>query len=457
MSLAIKDMIKEKSLSPIFFVTPSVNRAIGLEKELGDFHIVCSQNSDVIEYMRKDGVNVFCLNDERIKNSGKLLESAAALSYVKEKSKGQKANIITFKPSPKAAKICADNGFNYLGNDWKLNRRLENKVEFVSVMEKLKIPGAKCRAVKLEEGISPDSFKELEKGCVVIQLPRGFSGNSTFLVKSKSELEKLIEKYKNRTVKVSEFLEGETYTIDACVGEFGVAISQPIYQITGLTDFNKNKLGTSGNDYAYAENLDFRAKERIFSFTQKVGNYMKSLGYKGIFGLDLIVNGSNVDLVEINPRFVGSISVITKLQLLREEIPFLYLHIAEFLGSGHSLKVPDHYLSFESWSKKENFQASQLILRNTAESFLEVAESLPSGIYKKSGNEIALEEKSYYATRILSEDEFFIQCAQKGSAINPDMEYANIQAGCGIMEKGKVRAGFSNTVDLIVKKIRFRS
>ena len=449
----IKNSINNRRTGPIFFITPNPNRAIGVEKEVKNYHIICSQKTDIIDYLKKEKVSILCLDDDNIKNSGKLLEDKKVLSYIKRKSKGKMVNIMTFKPSPKIAKICSNNGFKYLGNKWELNRKLEDKIEFVRITEKLKIPNTKSRVITFEEK-KDGNLKLKNKKKFVVQLPRGFSGNSTFLIKTEKDLKEVAKKYKGRKIKLSEYINGDTYTINACAGKFGVIISQPIFQITGLTDYNKNELGTCGNDYAYRERLKSEEKKKMFDYTKKVGEYMKKLGYKGIFGLDFIVSNNKVDLIEINPRLIASISVFTKLQIQSGQIPFLFSHLAEFLRIGCKAKPLPFRSSFAKWNEEKNFNAAQLILRNVQKNSIKIVKSLVSGIYEIKKNKLILKEKTYYAEN-LKENEFLIQCSAKGSIINPDMEYTNIQVNYGIMKNERqFKPCFDRIIHLVLKNIK---
>ncbi len=451
----IKKLINSDEVGPIFFVTPNPNRAVGLEKEIKNYHIICSQKSDIIDYLEKDGVSVFCLDKSDIINSGKILGNKNAIEYIKDKSKEKKPNVITFKPSPKIAKICLDNGFGYLGNNWQINRKLENKTEFAKINSALGVSNAESKVIKLEENLK---FKDLFGGeKTVFQLSRGFSGNSTFMVSEEEEFRKIVSRFEGREVKISKFIEGETYTINAYIGSFGFALSQPILQLTGLTSFNKNIFGTSGNDYYFAKNLGGKEKRKIFDYTRKIGEYAKDFGYRGIFGLDFIVGASGeVDLIEINPRFIGSIPVFTKLQIANDQIPFLAWHICDYLkiSTRISFNINQNY---SSWLKEENFKASQIILRNITENSLEVEKSIISGIYKIKDEKLLLKNKTYCMERELGEDELFIQCVSQGSTINPDIEYANIQAGYGIMEtSSEIKKTFQEKANLILEQIRFQ-
>ena len=437
---------------PIFFITPNPNRAIGLEKIIKNYYIICSQKSDIVDYFKKEKVSVLCLNDDKIKNSGKILANKEVIKYIKEKSGSKKANIITFKPSPMIQKICDENSFKYMGNDWKLNRKLEDKIEFVGITKKLKVPNAESKIIKVAENNFSEYILKLKKREEFIaQLPRGFSGNSTFPIKNKKDLNDIINKYYGRKIKLSKYLKGETWTINACVGKTGLLISKPIFQITGLTAYNKNKFGTCGNDYAYGKKLNAKDNKKIFSYTKKIGDYLKNLEYKGIFGLDFIVSNDEVNLIEINPRLVASIPVFTKLQIQNKERSFLLSHILEFINNDQlSLEddIPECCLQVKAMSN--NFNASQLVIRNIKSRPIKITKNLKSGIYEIKKDRLIFKEEAYCLNRNLSGNEFLIQCAAKNSVINSDIEYANIQIGYGIMKNERE---FKSCFDKIIKSV----
>ena len=380
------------------------------------------------------------------------MSNKKVIDYIKEKSKNQKANIITFKPSPMIQKVCDENGFKYLGNSWKSNRKLEDKIEFIKITRKLKIPNAESGIIKLDESnfSLKATFRNVAfKEKFVIQLPRGFSGNSTFFIKNKNDLNRILKKYKNRKAKLSKYVEGETYTINACVAGNKILISQPIFQITGLSAYNKNSFGTCGNDYVYPQKLKKEENKKIFDYTKKVGEYIKGLNYKGIFGLDFVVSNNEVNLIEINPRIIGSMPLFTKLQIQNKETPFLLSHILEFVSD---LIPPNPPLL-----RGENFNASQLILRNVKDSPIKIIKSLKSGIYGIKKKKLVFKEEAYYLKRHLEEDEFLIQCAAKNSIINMDIEYANIQVNYGIMKSEKqFRNCFEKIVCFVMNNIKIQ-
>jgi hypothetical protein len=438
-----------KGAGPIFFVTPTLGRAIGLETVLPDFHIICAQTSDLADMLRAKGAKVLCLGRD-IKNSGKLIGEKAVLDYIRQNSVGRQANILTFKPSPMIELVCRKNKLRYLGNDSKLNRDWEDKVKFAEITGELGVPNADSRVLKVEQtniAATINLLKFSDQNKYVIQFPRGYSGNSTLLVETEDELEKILEENVGRKIKISKFQPGDTYTFDVCIGDFGTLISQPILQITGFAEFNRNLLGTCGNDYAYGRNLDAETKERLELSIRNVAERLKQTGYRGVAGFDFVVGHDTVDLIEVNPRLVGSMPVFTELQLSAGELPFLLLHTLSFLGFD--------FRNFASGKSRQDFEFSQVLLRNTQAEARRVSKALPSGIYALDGGVLLYRRKEYAAPGNLAPDEFFLECALAGETIDPDMEYANIQLPCGIMETGnRFRAGFLALVGEVFQNIQ---
>lgn len=433
---------------PIFYVTPAAGRAIGLEGVLPDFHIICCQKLENVDLIRKAGAKFFCLEKD-LKNSGRILSDPEVITYIKNNAQGKTPNIITFKPSPMIEKACEKNGFRYLGNAAKINREWEDKVRFAEITSALGVENARSRTVRIEkenmaEIINSLDFADGER--YVVQFSRGYSGNSTFIIDGSEKLSVVLEENIGRKAKIADFVEGDTYTFDVCIGQFGFLISQPIFQITGREECNRNALGTCGNDFAFALELGGEIKKDLRVSITKVAKQLVSAGYRGILGFDFVVGSSAVHLIEVNPRLVGSVPIFTKLQLSDGEVPFLLLHILSFLDFDFSaLEIKD---------PKQDFAFSQLILRNVQNRPLTIAQSLHSGIYRMRGGEMVFVREAYFADGGVAVEEFFLECALGGENIGPDMEYANIQINRGIMEtRNTFTEEFASIKESVLKNI----
>lgn len=438
----IIDFLEEAG--PIFFVGPSAGRAVGLETELPDYHIIASRLPAEADLLAA-GAKLFALGKD-VPNAGKLLSEPAVVEYIQRQAAGRTANILTFKPSPMIEIACAKHGWRYLGNSSALNREWEDKVKFAQKTDALGLRNAGSRIVKLEAGESLPQLDFAAGRRYVVQFSRGYSGNSTFLVEGGAQAEAIFTQAAGRRVKLSEYVPGDTYTLDACLGPFGLLLSQPILQITGFGEFNRQRLGTCGNDYAYGRQLGEAGRHAIEEGVRRVAGQLQAEGYRGILGFDFVVAGETAHIIEVNPRLVGSIPVFTKLQLEAGEMPFLLLHLLAFLGFDFS--------GTRIAAARRDFEYSQLILRNNASEARRVDQTLESGIYVLSAGRLELCRRAYFGAGQLAPDEFFLECAPRGALIGPDMEYANLQLPCGIMEtSGSFREGFLDVKAEIFKHL----
>ena len=130
----------------------------------------------------------------------------------------------------------------------------------------------------------------------------------------------------------------------------------------------------------------------------------------------------------------------------------MHLHLLEFLKIDYDSEILKNYYSYDFWRKQENFNFSQLILRNTKENDIKVKKTITSGTYEIKENKLVFKNKNYFA-RDLKDDELLIQCSKKGSIISSDVECANLQFGCGIIKENKLDRNFIKTIKLIVGKL----
>ena len=453
----LKNFFNEKMRSPVFFIHPNVNFGIGLEKLINNFHIICSRKSDLIKYLSDDSISIFCLNNRTIRNSAEILKNKKTLEFInqiRKKTGNNQPLIITFKPSPALEKICAENNFRYLGNNWKLNRELENKIKFNEILKELEIPSAESEIINADK-IDYQKLKNKFGENFIVQLPRGFSGNSTFLATPQDKNPFLAKERSgedvNRKVKISKFIKGPTITLNACLLKSGLLTSRPFYQVTGEKKLNRNLLGSCGNDFAIDLKLDKKALDKIYSYTKKVGGHLKTLDYKGIFGLDFMIDENNqeVHLIEINPRLTASIPVFTKLQIKNNELPFLALHILEFLEL-------DYFRDTQClWTLGVQHNFSQLILRNTINSPVKISQSIPSGIYRIENNKLKFIKPACCLELLNNQDEFLVQCLPTGNVINSNIEYANVQINDRVVNDDfELRDKIKTILDLLFEKIK---
>lgn len=426
------------SKTPVFYVTNAVDKGVGLENIIPDYHIICIDHDDEVDYLQKTGAKIFCLEKEFgkknviFRSSAILLGQEVVQKYIKENTpQGEQAAVVVFKPSLAAEKIARENNWKILNNPADMSKGIEDKFNFLFI--------AKSLHIRIPEAETIDfgriSYWELKKyyDYFVIQLKNGNAGSTTFIIRSQDDYIKLMDNFfhdptskKFIQVKVSKFIHGIPVTINACVADQDIYIGKPCFQITGEELCTNNRSTTCGNDWG-ALSLSAKTLGEIKEISQKIGQYLKSKNYKGIFGLDFIVSEKDDDvyLIEINPRFIASVPFYTKLEIKNSTLPMLVLHFFDFLGIKYQLN-PSAKELFEK--NAAVISGSQLVLRNKERKICVPSEEIKSGVYCLKNNKIDFLRSGYSPLDLKELNEFIIIAASKGRKIKPEYEAARIES-----------------------------
>jgi hypothetical protein len=377
----------------IFFVCTNPERALGLEKVLSNYHIVCIDNSPIVDQISS---NIFCTSKEEIqlekRSSFKLLENPQAQQYILENTpEGEVPNIIVFKIASNIEKTIEKLGWNLLNTTSKLNQAFEHKISQFNLLANANIKFPKTVISKIGE--TTYSSLQFQLGSeFVLQFNRGHSGEGTIFIDSEAQYNELVDMFPNREVRIAEKIKGSAWTLNACVTKYGIAMGGLSYQVTGIPLLTQHKGGTVGNDWASSKQLSDDVITSFKEQTEKIGLIMADHGYKGLFGIDLILTPDNeIVIIEVNARQTASVSMHNKLMLKDNLIPLSKLHLAEFLyNNGDESSQEDQYQAFigkdinaeiirtQNSKALETNKASQLILRKQENTNL----SETSGIYE---------------------------------------------------------------------------
>ena len=151
-------------------------------------------------------------------------------------------------------------------------------------------------------------------------------GNGVFKIENFDDFKFALSHINNPIIKIEKFIEDcISVSQHAIIFHDKIIKYQPSLQI--IEENNKN-LKFMGANYKLA--MDDKIKKKLTKLTHFIGNELKKLGYKGIFGCDYIVKDGEVYFTEINPRFQGSTFLLT----YNNDVfnPYI-MHILSFLYS----------------------------------------------------------------------------------------------------------------------------
>ncbi|KKS80143.1 MAG: ATP-grasp domain protein, partial [Candidatus Beckwithbacteria bacterium GW2011_GWA2_43_10] len=148
---------------------------------------------------------------------------------------------------------------------------------------------------------------------------------------------------------------------------------------------------------------------------QQWGDYLYQQGYKGVFGLDIIVDKNNrVFPIECNARYTGAFPMYTMMQLNNKEMPLDVWHLLEWLGVDYDMDFDE----VQKFSRKPK-QGAQLLLHNLERKTVTATKTVKAGVYKLNANKYL--RPGFSLMDIKSEDEFVLcdRVAGEESVLKP--------------------------------------
>jgi len=326
----------------IFYVTLDPERALGLEDVLPNYTIICPYKSQLTEHLKNERVSIVALEEQvpqkelsKIVKKGTygILQSNFVRKYINTNVGYRKPHIMVLKISQLIEDFCRKQGWKLLAPKAKVAEQFENKISQYKLLKNT-VPYPETTLAHLR--MFPKSKSANSTRRMVLQFNRGHSGNSTFFIRSAQDLEKLIKKFPKRAAKISEYIKGKTYTLNCLVLKSGKVISGSISeQITGLKGATNNPNTTCGNDFTSPRKLSRGSIKKIQEISQSTGVALYKKGYRGLFGIDVIIQnkGGKVYFIEVNTHQPASISFEAKLHRKIGKVPLLAYFVLDSLGT----------------------------------------------------------------------------------------------------------------------------
>ncbi len=292
-------------MASILYITRDIERAMGKTPE-GEYYIV-TNNSPYAEDMKKCYPdNIFLIDSGEILSTYELLQHLQVQEIINQYD----GHILVFKNNIQIEELCKEKGWILLNPSADLAEKIENKITQVKWLD------------DLTSFLPPHKIQETKditwnKNAFILQWAHGHTGEGTVLVRNEKELSALKEKFPKREARVTDFIKGPMFTINIVVTETDILLGNISYQITGILPFTENPLSTIGNDWGLPHTILSEAQLEDFSLlAQKVGKRMQISGWKGLFGIDVILDEerNTLHLIEINARQPASTTYESILQ-----------------------------------------------------------------------------------------------------------------------------------------------
>lgn len=370
-----------------------------------------------------------------------------------------KRKYIMYSPIDPPYKI---NPLAYLMNSPTIAHAYENKRYFRDEFADLiRMPEYEIRYMnELDRAASYKDLAERYDGGFMLQDEESSGSKGTYAIHSQDdyvEAIKSLKKYsRGRTIVVSKFVHGEPASIQVCITKHGVfngGIQRQLidsqYLSNGSLEGATKWCGGEVGD-VYPDIVNHQTQE----IASIVGSELASHGYKGVFGIDLIITPENeIYAIEINARLTGYSHLISDLQIQNGKIPFMLLHALELGNLDYTVTDSEGLPSTNRYDKP----ASLMILNNTLNEDLVLKQYIRPGVYRLRSGRVEYIRPGTTLGDLKSDDQMLImtrygagETIESGRRVLKVMKYGKTMAKGGDLNiKGQaIVAAIKQTFDL---------
>jgi hypothetical protein len=285
-------------------------------------------------------------------------------------------------PSQSLVDFALETGQRLISNPPELAAWINDKVHFLEALSELGLPKIPGRWVHLDQTRYSELASEIGSR-FVLQLARGVSGSGTAFVASETDYIAAGARFASGLARAAPDLGDLSVNVNAVALKGGVIVSCPSVQLPGLAMLGSERGMYCGNDFTAARDLPAGIVSDIVEQTAKIGAWIASLGFRGLFGLDFVLDCSNsmAYAVDLNPRWQGSTTPLALAEAKAGRLPLAVADLALRMGV-----LPESEILAKQDEFLQPVNAAHLSLRCDAPGWQEVTRELRPGVYTEDVN-----------------------------------------------------------------------
>lgn len=175
-----------------------------------------------------------------------------------------------------------------------------------------------------------DSLRKLMPGSssFVIQEPQGAGGYSTYLARGPEDDDRIAHLKSDVLIATGYLEKAVPLNQHIVILNSSIVILPPSVQI--VSPSQNGGILYRGGDFSAIQMVADGALFEMRAASQKIGEMLRDNGYRGVAGIDYLIDDDEVFFVEINPRFQASTRVLNDI-LIQQGIPSVHeLHLMAF-------------------------------------------------------------------------------------------------------------------------------
>lgn len=364
---------------PIYFVSPTPYNLLGIDDWVSTFRYVCyfdvfdgahdhifvPSHAGPREFETFESVNTYLLGHKEV---------------VEHISHDGDALVLFVMFDEKTEELARELGLTVALPPRELRERIDSKLGSTKLGEEAGVKGAPHTVATCH---SYDELRDAAAaaglgGNLVVQLPYGDSGRTTYFIHDQSGWDKYADALTGEVVKVMKYVRHMPGTIEAVATRHGTLVGPPQVDLTGHEELTPYKGGWCGND---CSPISFGAQKQILirEMARKLGDRLYEEGYRGVFCMDYLVDLDEdvVYLGEINPRISGASPLTNLITSQYGGVPLFLFHLLEFMDVDWECDleaIQSRWADFDRWS--------QLVLKQTTDQVEIITQAPHSGLWR---------------------------------------------------------------------------
>lgn len=432
--MIIKDLPSQREFfrqvkNPIFGAGVYAFDRLGPEKIIDNYRILSLRYTLDTQIIEKE-IETFSL--EKGMGTEHILEPRNATTILKLPQtkkyldKFKNPAIIVLKASSKMEKICRENNWKLIANPTSFGKKmLENKVNFRRILEQIKVAVPPGEIASVNE-LDYENLLEKYGLPFVVQHSTKGGGKGTFFINNQEDFDRASRKLKGKwhaeeseideelkyeavpEAIVAQYVQGSSPSITGCVTKHGILSTNLQHQVIDAPELYNSERGSGlfcGHDWTssrFSGEINQQAEQAV----EKIGCHFKKMGYRGIFGIDFVLDGKTKKLyvVECNPRLLGSFPTINMVQELNDEPLIIGFHILEFLDIDYPIDVEQ----VNSLMRQNNKIGAQIIPHNLTGRWARNHKQIKAGVFKLKKDQLEYLRPGYDLKHLKSKEEFVL-------------------------------------------------
>ena len=262
--------------------------------------------------------------------------------------------------------ICEELGYDLILPSAELRNHLDSKIVTTELGN-----AAGAHSVPNVLGTA-DTYSALQKlsrdaklgDDLVVQTPYGDSGKTTFFITNESDWNEHSKNIIGEQLKVMKRINNQPVAVEAVLTRCGTVVGPILTELAGYKELTPYKGGWCGNEM-HPDVVTDGQRARAIELVRKVGQGLKSTGYRGFFEVDVLVDTDTdeVYLGELNPRISGASAITNVTAGAYADVPLFLFHLLEYLDVEFELDVDEINARWEELSGADVW--SHMIIKET--------------------------------------------------------------------------------------------